>query len=261
MQWAVGTIAAPRKVGGSLDVTIRSLRANSWDSIIFAEPGTEDTGVSVSCRIDRPRTIVPLVDSFELGPDGRLGNFQNYIQCAVDLLHLRPHADAILITEDDAEFCRGVREWIEPRLWTHPQCGCYSLYTANIHSHRSYHPREMVSPRTPIMGSLALIWKPEVLRMIVESPEVLTWAGSSAQRSSKTNKWKRTAVDTFLGQQLSKTGYNMRLFSRSLVRHWHPPGVLDNSACGNGVSSGRRMEYSWVGENPDLHVIFGKQRR
>lgn len=260
MQWAVGTIAAPRPAGGSLSVTVRSLRANGWDPIVFAEPGTEQTE-DVVFRIDRPARIAELHPTFEASPEGQLGNYQNYLQAAADLLQQRPNADAILITEDDAEFCRGVRQWIEPRLWSHPACGCYSLYTANIPAHRSFHPREMVSPTTPIMGSLALIWRPEVLRQILESPDIETWGGSSSQRLRQTPKWKRSAVDTFLGQQLRKTGFHMRLFTRSFVRHWLPPGSRDNSACGNGVSTGKRAEYSWVGENPDIPSLFEKRRR
>ena len=119
----------------------------------------------------------------------------------------------------------------------------------------------MVSPTTPIMGSLALIWRPEVLRQILESPDIETWGGSSSQRLRQTPKWKRSAVDTFLGQQLRKTGFHMRLFTRSFVRHWLPPGSRDNSACGNGVSTGKRAEYSWVGENPDIPSLFEKRRR
>lgn len=261
MQWAVGTIAAPRPASGSLGVTVRSLRRNDWNPIVFAEPGTEQVDGAVVFRIDRPTTLAPLIESFEPSPEGRLGNFQNYLQAAADLLYLRPNADAILITEDDAEFCSGIREWIEPKLWKIPQCGCYSLYTANITSHRSYYPREMVSPTTPIMGSLALIWRPDVLRMILDSPEVHKFKGSSSQRMSKMPKWKRLAVDSFLGRELRSTGYHMRLFSRSFVRHWLPKGSRDNSACGNGAATGKRTEYSWVGENPDIPALFAKQRR
>lgn len=260
MRWIVGTIAAPRPVGGSLAVTVKSLRANGWDPIVFAEPGTEDPEDIVTTRIERPATMAPLVESLKPSPSGVFGNFQNYIQAAADLLHCRPTAEAVLITEDDAQVCRGAREWIEGQLWSHPLCGCVSLYTANIPAHRSFHPREIVSPKTPIMGSLSLIWRPDVLRMILESPDVQVYAGNAAQSLKRTPKWKRTAVDTFLGQQLRKTGFHMRLFTRSLVRHWCPTNVKENSACGNGAYSQKRTEYSWVGEQPDLPALFAPKK-
>lgn len=261
MKWAVGTIAAPRPVKGGLSVTIKSLRANGWDrSFVFAEPGTEDPDDIGYARVDRPHSLTTPRRDFEEGPDGRLGNFQNYLQAAEDLLATNPAAEAILITEDDVEFATGVKTWIEKRLWQIPECGCYSLYTANIPSHRNYHAKEIVSPTTPIVGSLALVWRPHALEILLHSPAIRKFGGSAKQMLRGCSPWERSAVDTFLGQELRKTGYHMRLFTRSLVRHWLPPGARDNSSLQNGPSTGRRSEYSWVGPNPDLDAIFARKR-
>ena len=260
MKWATGVIAAPRPIPGSLRVTVDSLKWNDWHPTIFAEPNTQE--LIPECQtIFRPLAFMAQHPELTASPEGVLGNFQNYIQAASDLLMMHWDAEAILITEDDALICRGAREFIEPKLWAVENCGAYSLYTPNMQSYRDYYAKEIVNPKTPVMGSLAMIWRPEVLRQVIQSEAVLKWAGSAKdQIARKTQPWQRAGVDTFLGQEIRRLGYHVRMFTRSLVKHHFPDGGVNNSACDNGPATGKRAEYSWVGESPDLKAVFSSNR-
>ncbi len=194
---------------------------------------------------------------FERSPTGSLGNFQNWLQTARDLLTM--DHDAILIAEDDALFCRDVHALLQRDLWPSRDCGCVSLYCPAM-SHYSQTSfglgrtrvvmREPLSSSNNLVGALALVFPRHVLQELVHHESIGLWKGSHAQaRNPRTPPYERKAVDTWIGRNLVSMGLSIWNYSPSLVQHYVPNPRVPNSSLGHGLANGNRQSRAWAGNS------------
>ncbi len=208
---------------------------------------------------------------FERSPTGFLGNFQNWLQTARDLLTM--DHDAILIAEDDALFCRDVHALLQRDLWPAADCGCVSLYCPAM-SHYSQTSfglgrtrvimREPLSSSNNLVGALALVFPAAVLRELVYHESIRHWKGSHAQaRNPGTPPYERKAVDTWIGRTLVSMGLSIWNYSPSLVQHYVPNPKAANSSLGHGLANGNRQSRSWAGNSKQtvLEMIPARRER
>lgn len=193
---------------------------------------------------------------FERSPAGFLGNFQNWLQTARDLLTM--DHDAILIAEDDALFCRDVHAILQRDLWPSQDCGCVSLYCPAM-SHYSQTSfglgrtrvvmREPLSSSNNLVGALALVFPVNVLRELVHHESIRHWKGSHGQaKNPGTPPYERKAVDTWIGRTLISMGYSIWNYAPSLVQHYVPNPLVANSSLGHGMANGNRRARAWAGD-------------
>ena len=256
MKWASGIIAAPRPSAESLTKCLASVHANGLgDCLVFAEPGTDVSCVPKSQVIHRPSRIAPLVGNFEPSPAGAFGNFQNWLQCAADLL--TQDADVFLIIEDDTVFSLGSVDFVESLLWPDSRCGAVNFYAANVSVLRQKAvPAFLPWPRSGLMGTLAVVFRRECLQQLVSDPEIFNYQRNEII-GGQMSLWDRRAVDTWVGVRLRSLRWLCWTFSRSLVNHHVPRGMYDNSSLGHGASVGKRATLRYVGDTPaDLRKLF-----
>jgi hypothetical protein len=262
MKWSIGILVAPRPVP-SVGKTLASIRA-SWDDVIpycFAEPGcTKELDGEICKDVLRP-SILDDGTQYKCSPEGRFGNFQNWLQSAADLVQASVWAensdnDAVMICEDDAQLTEGIREYIESCLWPSEDCGVVSLYCPPLTQYRSgspglvktkiVHSGATLTPRSNLVGALALIFPRKVLAELINHPSQDTWGGSHAQARSGVNPWERKAVDTWIGRALLEMGRTCWHFVPSLVNHYSPDSNVSNSSMGNGFNRDRRQARGWM---------------
>lgn len=215
--------------------------------------------------------------SFSKSERGCLGNFQNWIQTARQILHhcnwigslastgpshlgTVTNYEAILLAEDDALFAPGIYDLLQRDLWPSLDCGVVSLYCPNMSQYstanRGLNQTRITSGKKlttagNLVGALALVFPRSVLQEIVYHPSVETWRGSHAQAANPNTKpWERKAVDTWIGQVLKEMGKTAWHYSPSLVYHYSPDPKVANSSLGHGLSNRNRQARSWVGEKP-----------
>lgn len=252
MQWSVGIMAAPRSDSKGLMHCVDSVENAGWSPVVFAEPGT-DSAIADRCEtIFRPQVCCQH-PALKPGPTGRFGNVQNWVQTAADLLEMNEDADAYVTIEDDAVVCREAKRFIERLIWPSNMCGAISIYAANISSCRKSPPQMFLHRRHGIMGTLFMIWRPECLRNLV-------WGGGVEQMMAGLTVAPEAAkaVDSWLGSELNRTGWDLWTVSPSLVHHWHPFGRSAYSSLGHGPAAGKRQAYRFVGVDANLGEIFAR---
>ena len=256
MKWACGIIAAPRPSADSLSRCLASVQSNGiGECLVFAEPETEVSCVPKSQLVMRPNRIADPIGNLQSSPGGQLGNFQNWLQCAADLL--TQDADAFLIVEDDAVFCAGAVSFVDGLLWPDSRCGAINFYAANVSVLRQKAvPAFVPWPRSGLMGSLAVVFRRECLQQIVSDPEIFEYQ-KDLILSERLKPWERRAIDTWVGVRMRAMRWLCWTFTRSLVNHHVPPKMRDNSSLGHGPSTGKRATLRYVGDNPqDLRKFF-----
>jgi hypothetical protein len=248
LRWVVAITAAPRPVS-SLQETIDSLAGEGWHNpIVFAEPGTPQ---AERCRwIQRPQTIAPPM--FEaLGPGGRYGAHQNFVQSMADTLQLDADATAIMYVQDDVKFTPGTRELLERDLWPSQRTGIVSAYCPNFRGYRSETPYLRRITQKNLIGALCYAMPRQAVEEMIATKHVHTWKGGVRTALSGHN---RKALDAFAGHAMHAVGRKCFFYSHSLVEHFAPQGNrVDNSACRNGNNTGLRREWQQVKTRPVEH--------
>lgn len=259
MKWATAVIAAPRPQP-CLTRCLQSLHRNGLTPRVYAEPGLEPTAddLALSVFVQRPVRESEPIPFLQHSPEGRFGNFQNWLQAGADLLETNPDADVYLICEDDAIVCNGAIPFVEEWLWPAVRCGAVSLYSAVSNDLMRHKVANLVPfNRRGMLGALAMAFRRECLESLVRSPEIQHWQGQMSQRGKFPPRWELSAIDTWVGNRMSDAHWKIWCFSRSLVNHWVPPGLKSNSTLGNGPNIGRRCPLRYVGDEPgDLSIIF-----
>jgi len=254
MQWSVGVISAPRGIE-TVQQTVDSIRGALLNVpvMVFREP-CEYFDVTGCQAIRRPGTISQT--KMPSSPQGVFGNFGNWIQSARDiLLYDEGKMSAIMMCEDDILITPAIRDLLESHLWPASDCGVISLYSPGLSQYRSNMNglvRTAVKYKDPMtsvgnmVGALALVFHPDVLRALVTHPSIETWKGSHYQnKQAHLDPWERKAVDTWIGRTLLALGYSIWHFSPSLVKHNMPSA--DNSSLGHGAANRIRSAYKWAG--------------
>lgn len=261
MRWLIGILVAPRPVP-TVGETLASIR-RSWPDEIpycFAEPGSHECLRGEICKDVLRPSILDDGTQFIVSPEGRFGNFQNWLQSAADLLQASKwlnfsDSDAIMLCEDDAQLTAGIREYVESCLWPSEDCGVVSLYCPPLPHYRSgrggitktnlVHAGQKLTARNNLVGALALIFPRKVLVELVNHPSQTDWGGSHAQLRDGVNPWERKAVDTWIGRALLEMGRAAWHFVPSLVNHYAPVVNVSNSSMGNGFNRDKRQATGW----------------
>jgi hypothetical protein len=235
MKWAVGVMTAPRTTP-SLPTTIQSLQNCGWFPVVFAEPGSDLSGITAPV-IQRPE---------------KLGNFHNWLTMARDLLSASD-ADTFLLCEDDVELAIGSKELVESVLWPAKNCGSVSLFCPSARSYKNVTtPSFLPFNRCRFFCSLAMVFPRHVLQRMVDSRSIKTWKGSWSQRKQhRVPQNEIKAVDTWIALELKSMGLEIWTFIPSLGRHLEGPSSL-----GHGAIVGPRASLGWVGHNANLQEMF-----
>lgn len=230
-KWTVCVTTAPRRECTCV-ATLESLEDCGWNPVVFAEPGSSPTGDRV--RFDNPE---------------RLGVWHNWLRAA--RWALDQASDYIMTVQDDTDFHPESRLLIESTQWPE-DAGYISLYTPKHYQQwKNGTPRQtgLYSVKTQSMwGAVALVFKPKILRALIDHPRAISWVGS---RCKKKSNWpalreKRLAnphmiqnSDTIIGSILTKTfGLKLYYFNPSPCAH-----IATHSTCGHGGNRGRRNAW------------------
>ncbi|NQT38813.1 MAG: hypothetical protein HQ581_15060 [Planctomycetes bacterium] len=201
-RWAVGVTTAPRP-RSTLESTLAGLRTAGWPD----------------CRIFDDR-------------EGA-GAWRNWIGALETLLTQRPDADALMLAQDDAVFCRGLRVYLEKNLWPAADVALCSPYCPSPYRkpsrgwHRQDHGWYLV-------GAVCWVIPPRAARAIVRD-----LGGVEA----------RDRIDARVGRWAAKTGRSVWYHTPSFVQH----AGNGNSALGDPLVNRLRMAADFVGQQSDAN--------
>lgn len=229
MNWNVVVTTAPREKC-TLDRTIQSLLVCGWMPTVVAEPGSTETWI-------------PTIQNTQ-----RLGVWHNWISAC--RLALAEPSDFILTVQDDCHFHPDSKALVESIDWP-SDAGFVSLYTPKHYQHNKRKDRRPngfyeVTPRN-LWGSLALVFRPDVLREIVDHPIAQTWIGVRGRGRLGRRQWPKLRKkrqenphliqnsDVAIGRIVQALGRKMYYFNPSPVSH-----VSEFSTCGHAGNTGRR---------------------
>ncbi|WP_156514388.1 hypothetical protein [Planctomyces sp. SH-PL14] len=157
--WFVGIRTAPRQEP-TLQRCVASIVAAGWTPTIFAEPGTDLSGLEELPIVQRPQ---------------RLGVWHNWY----DLLKgaLTGTAEQILTFEDDAIMVPGAREFVERSgVLAEPRLGFASLYTSKVY-HQETAGWHRVEAERLFWGSVALAMPRSSVEKFVKHRIAMGWKG------------------------------------------------------------------------------------
>ena len=261
-EWAVGVMAAKRPMNTWREVAW-NLQKCGWRPIVFAEFDVPDEIPYGNIRtevIRRPVCADPQFPKENIGPDGRMGNFQNFVQTLADLLWMKPTADVIMVVEDDVIMNLHAKEFVEARLWPSVRCGMVSLYCPDFKPYRRQQRGLFQVDRANWMCGQALAFPRHVVIRALQSPLIQSWRGSHRQRvGPPVPPWERKASDAWIGNVLTEMQMPGWCFCPSLAKHYAPPlmnGMNSAYTMGHGKNIGPRAAYEFIGENANPNNIF-----
>jgi hypothetical protein len=202
MKWMVGVLTAPRPLP-TLERTVASLARAGW-----------------------PECIVV--------PDGqRAGHFCAWLDVLARMVGDGPDADVYLLAEDDAVFCRGLRDYLERTLWPTERAGVAlcSLFTPEVYRFRTrgWHVEQR---GLYLISSVAWAIPPEAAR------DILAAFGPTPSSAY--------GADRVIGQWATDVaGRTTWYHTPSLAQHIG----LANSALGDDSINGLRVALDFIGED------------
>jgi hypothetical protein len=198
MNWAVGVTTAPR-LKSTLRRTIESLGRAGW-----------------------PRCCV-----FE--DTDRKGAWPNWLDALGTLLDHYPTADAIMLVQDDAIFCRCIRPYLEATLWPARDAALCSPYCPAPYrrQQRGWHQENR---GWFLVG--AVCWA-----IPRESAVAIVRDLGQVQAKSR--------IDARVGQWAQRTGRSVWYHTPSLVQH----AGNNNSALGDPSTDWLRSAADFIGED------------
>ncbi|HUF63380.1 MAG TPA: hypothetical protein VMN36_14990 [Verrucomicrobiales bacterium] len=229
--WAVAVVTAPRR-SPTLARTLESLARAGWKTpFLFAEPGSKLPRFVNRSRLTSRREV--------------LGAWGNWLLAASELALLHPHADAYLICQDDAVFCRHLREYLETHLWPAERVGVVSLHTPRHHTGSSpgFFPFD---PGWGAWGAMAYLFPNASLRNLLSDPRVIN------HRHRGPGDGLRN-VDSVVGDWCRRSGVPYFLHSPSLSQHTGETSTLWK----NSSLRGRRSAADFPGEDFDARRLPG----
>jgi len=197
MNWAVAVTTAPRPVA-TLEKTLASLRRAGWDRCEVVE----DTH--------------------------RAGAWPTWRRALRRLIECHPRADALLISQDDALFCRGLREYLERTLWPGDRVALCSPYCPAVYrsQKRGWHREDR---GWLLIGAVCWALPHSAAEAILEDLGRL-----KAQKH----------IDAHVGRWAQETGRSVWYHMPSLVQH----AADDNSTLGYASDPRLRMASDFIGE-------------
>ena len=196
--WAAGVITAPRKEP-TLGGTLASLKEAGFEDVrVFAEPGSDVPAVwSHLPRTDRAETC---------------GAFPNWYLALTELVLRDPRADAYLLCEDDVQFSKGLRKYLEATLWPARDVGVVSLHTPShfaVGKPRGWHVEDR---GWDAWGAQAYVFPNRSARAFLSDPAVLDHRGFGPDGG-------RIHADCVVGAWCRRSGRPYLVHSPSLSRH------------------------------------------
>ena len=200
--WSVGVTTAPR-TEPTLSDTLRSLREAGFPDVrLFAEPG--------SPRVTEPGpncASLPRTDRAET-----LGAFPNFYLALSELVLRDPRADAYLLCQDDVEFSKGLRGYLERTLWPAADVGVVSVHTPRhfaVGKPRGWHAEDR---GWGAWGAQGYVFPNRSARRFLSDPAVLDHRGFGPREGLKN-------VDSVVGAWCRRTGLPYFVHAPSLSRH------------------------------------------
>lgn len=232
-KFAIGVTTAPRKEP-TLRQSVKSIVKAGFTPTVYAEPGTDLTGVDV-----------PIVRRDELH-----GCWGNWKQTLEDLLQSQPDAQAIGIFQDDIVMMKGVRDYLEHDLWPSDNTGVVSLYSPAYRVYESA-DRSGLARITDkyLVGACAMIFPRQVAEQITKLRGFRNWRG--AARGTQKDPAKKKAIDTFIGHAIVGMGKHIYYYTPSMCSH-----IAKHSSVGHGGNSGKRNSRLFPGEDINASTIY-----
>lgn len=223
-QWAVGVTTAPRGTP-TLGRTLDSLVAAGWENPrLFAEPGTAI-----------PNAYSHLQTTWR---ESRLGAWSNWFLALAELYQRHATPSAFLLLQDDVVFCKGLRRYLNDRLWPHPKCCFVSLYCASAMPVRR-RGFEAIKESDSLLGAVALVISPAAVRDILADYRLL----------SKHHDQQETGIDDAIDRWRKRhTNHPIFIHSPSLAHHIGETSTLYSAA----TASRKRSTGEFVGEEVNI---------
>lgn len=198
--WVVGITTAPRP-RSTLKRTVASLRRAGWAQLHLFD---DDRGA---------------------------GAWRNWIDGLAKLIDRHPAADAYMMVQDDAVFCRNLRSYLEYTLWPATDVVLCSPYCPTPYARPRYgwHQERR---GWGLVGAVCWVLPPDSARDIVND------LGRVAARSR---------IDARIGQWAKEVDRSVWYHAPSLVQHVG----LGNSALGDAGTGSLRMAADFLGEEAE----------
>lgn len=236
-RWAVGITTAPRE-SETVARMAESLGAAGWDLDtvhLFAEPDAQVPGSFADAMVSRRNAT--------------LGAWPNFLLGLMELTLRDPHADAYLMCQDDAIFCKGLRDYLEDSLWPATRLGVVSLHTA---SHLASDELSGFYPSREgwgAWGAMGYIFPNASARAFLRHPMV----GNHRNRGRSEGLCN---IDSIVGEWCLRSGLDFYLHAPSLCQHIGETSTLWK----NNSLKGRRSASDFPGENSDIRDVMRKSR-
>lgn len=215
--WFVGVRTAPRRVSTLLQ-SVASIVAAGWTPTIFAEPGTDLSGLERFPIVQRTERL------------GVWGNWRDILERAA-----ASDAEQVLTCEDDAVVVPGAREFVEASgILAQPRVGFTSLYTSKAHHQASqgWHTVD-TSKWGCFWGSVAMVMPRHSVEQIVQHRIAQDWRGIRGDQVAP-DVWGGDVAVTRIVRALK---LNMWAHSPSLCQHIGETSTIPGHA---GATGNRR---------------------
>ena len=222
--WAVGVTTAPRRQP-TLSRCLRSLAEAGWSQphlFVDGDVALDESAASLTRTVRHPA----------------VGAWPNYLLSLQELLHRQPHADAVLMVQDDALFpCGPVRVYLEQALWFGETRAVASLYCCgddqqSVDGWTRYEQQWR-------FGAVALVFTRDAAWDFLTSPE-------AARHSAGDPAMCSAGIDMVLGQWARRACVPIWRSTPSLVEHigetstiWETSRALGIRAAGRSLVSQR----------------------
>ena len=177
----------------------------------------------------------------------RPGVWQNWIETLRELLTAHPHAQTLMVCQDDALYAADLREYLHETHWPASDCGMASLYTPSPYER---FPRDgnwcriISTDAIFLIGAVCCLFPRHVAEWMVASDLARTWRGVARPHGRIEPEEHKKAVDTFIGHALGELGLTAMYHRPSLVQH-----IGSVSTHGEGKLGGSRVAASFAGED------------
>lgn len=229
IRWAVGVTTCGRR-RATLERTLTSLKAAGWDCPrLFAEPGVvvPERFAGLPCT----RRDVPL------------GPFPNWYLALAELVMREPKAEAYLLCQDDVVFSRGLRAYLEERLWPAPAVGVVSVYCPSHFASDKRKGFHVVDRGWATWGALAYIFpNPSAHRFLCDPRVVNHRRGGPADGMRN--------IDSLVGWWCRDVKWPYYVHTPSLAQHIGATSTIWKT--GNSGATGKRRADDFPGEEFDV---------
>lgn len=159
-----------------------------------------------------------------------------------EVFQREPKSDAYLIVEDDALFCRNVRQLLEQVLWPSPATAAVSLYCSQAFQQEQpgFH---QVDRGWDFIGSVALVFPNASLGALLTNKRIVTH-----RRDGPYDGFRN--ADSVIGRWAREAEWPLYVCSPSLVQH-----IGHCSTIGAHGVYGIRSAADFVGETFDARTL------